>query len=103
MIEDKGHIESRPYCEPFQPTSHDHQHDEGQCVPGIDRRADQEGATVEPAARQQHRFPRGAQDGHYRARERQQQCDRHAPVLRQPAEQGEPAASVVALLLPVAG
>jgi hypothetical protein len=103
MIEDEGHIESRPYREPLQPTSHDHQDDEGQCVPGIDRRRDEKRATIKPAAGHEHRFPRGAHHSHDRARDRQQQRDRHAPVLRQPAEQGEPAASVVALLLPVAG
>jgi hypothetical protein len=82
MIEDKGHIESRPYCEPFQPTSHDHEHDEGQCVPGIDRRADQEGATVEPAS-QQHVSNTGSREERRTATTAQESASSSATGMRQ--------------------
>jgi hypothetical protein len=103
MIEDECHIERHPYCEPLKPASHDHQNDEGQRVPGIDRRGDQKGTTVKPAAGHQNRLPRGAYDCHDAARGRQHHGDGQAPMLRQPTKQREPATSVVALLPPVAG
>lgn len=42
MIEDERHIERDPHRKPLQAARHDHQNDEGQGIPGIDRCGNQE-------------------------------------------------------------
>ncbi len=104
MIEDERHVESSPYREPLQSASHDHQDDEGQRIPGIDRawrsgRRNRKASSRSPAPvpATSVRRPVTAQQA------ASSQGDRHPPLLGQPAEQREPAGSVVALLPPVAG
>ena len=56
-VKNERHVKGGPYREPLKPASHDHQHDEGQRIPRIDRRGDEKRAAIEPATGHEYVFP----------------------------------------------